>query len=61
MHVFRQRPEPGGPGGGGEGRGGGLALKVQYARGPQSKQSVHGVQKATTAPLPPSSQSPSKA
>jgi len=53
---------PGGNGGGGEGRGGGgLWLKEQPERGPQSAQSVHGVQMPYSAPLPPSSQSPSEA
>ena len=53
---------PGGNGGGGEGRGGGgLWLKVQPERGPQSAQSVQGVQMPYSAPLPPSSQSPSEA
>ena len=65
MHVLTHVPEPGGPGGGGErvgGRGGGGGAKhVPERRGPQSKQSVHGVQIAYPEPAPPSSQSPSRA
>jgi hypothetical protein len=55
---------PGGLGGGGGlGGSGGLAAfwHEPPRRGPQSAQSVHGVQTRNSAPLPPSSQSPSRA
>ena len=51
----------GGGGGDGGGGGGGGPPKVQPVRGPQSAQSVHGVQTPYSEPLPPSSQSPSEA
>ena len=58
----RNRPPGGLGGGGGLGRGGLAAFWHEPARrGPQSKQSVHGVQIAYPEPAPPSSQSPSRA
>ncbi len=56
----------GGEGGGGDGEGGeidgeGGGPQLPARRGPQSAQSVQAVQMPYSAPLPPSSQSPSEA
>ena len=55
-----------GGGGGGDGEGGeidgeGGGPQLPTRRGPQSAQSVQAVQMPYSAPLPPSSQSPSEA
>jgi hypothetical protein len=65
MQVLKHVPEPGGPrgdgDGGGEIDGGGGGPQLPARRGPQSAQSVQAVQMPYSAPLPPSSQSPSEA